>query len=107
MDLSKFKDSIGKNLFAVTGWVALFSYIYCETIPVSIYGLGMYSFILYVGLFVFLIFLSLVIYTIETIYGKRIKNEFILKNKFYNVFWILGVFLSVLFLFSPLIILFL
>jgi uncharacterized BrkB/YihY/UPF0761 family membrane protein len=101
MDLIKFKDSIGKNLFAFVGWIGVLGFIllglWFKSSPNEAFGF-IAGFCLMAVLA--LLGLSYIVYAIELIWGKKISNKFILENKFYNIFWILGVSFSILFLLS-------
>ena len=103
MDLTKFKDSIGKNLFALSGWIGLLIPILFFLIDPLKNGVdGNVMGIIIIPTYIFgilgLFGISLIVYVIELIFGYKIKNKFFLKNKVYNLCWLLGILFSFLFI---------
>lgn len=96
MDLTKFKDSIGKQLFAISGWFGLLMLFCWYSFYKPDYAHA-YSIFLYLAVAYIFIFLSVIIYVVELIIGHKIKNTFLLENRIYNVFFIVGAIISVLF----------
>ena len=97
MKFFNLKNKIGMNLIGISGFV--FGAYYCwvvlsgNTDENSVFGL----FLLLLAVIVeIIICISIVIYCIEYALNHKIQNKFILENKIYNVFWLIGMFVSIL-----------
>lgn len=92
MKFANLKNKIGINLIVLLGWVAL----YYGFIAPHFWGDGS-SFILvfFIPLLLIAIGICFCIYLIELLSGYKIKNKFILENKVYNIFFIIGLLVSV------------
>ena len=100
MKLTRFKNSIGKQLFSFFGWVGFFAFWYIFNIIGNFEGSGgdaagfilAWSFIIIFGFISF----SLIVVILELTFEHKIENKFLLENKIYNIFWILGALFSTL-----------
>ena len=87
--LEKFKKKIGLNLFALLGYfpIVFLTYDYIHSHFHYLLEMGIYIYGFIQGC---LILLSLIILVIEQLCKHEIKNKYILENKIYNIFWLIG-----------------
>lgn len=89
MKITQLKIKLGMNIIAIIGWIALMLFFYMVLVNFPAIGIGIYTFCE-----IILIGISLLICIVEQIFKHEIKNPFILNNKIYNVFFIIGLSLS-------------
>lgn len=91
MKIDLLKNKLGMNLIAILGWFSLILFIYMYVVTYPTLGICLYVLFetILVGLF-------LLVYFIEIIFKHQIKNKFILCNKLYHIFFVLGLLLSLL-----------
>ena len=97
MKFFNLKNKIGMNLIGISGLI--FGAYYCWVIlsrnsdENNPFGLFL---ILLAVIVEIIICISIVIYCIEYVINHKIQNKFILQNKIYNIFWTVGMFISIL-----------
>lgn len=93
MKFFNLKNKIGMNLIALCGWTTLyFVFIW----PLFLSEGAYFALIFVLMLIEAAIFICCIITFIEIGLAYRIQNKFILENKIYNVFWLIGMFVSIL-----------
>lgn len=104
--LANLKNKFSMNLIGISGEILLFYYFLVvfagEAHENSFYGLLLIELIFIVQI---IVLFSIILWGVEEIFDLKIKNKFILENKIYNIFWIIGMCVS-LFLTSCTIVLF-
>lgn len=97
--INSFNQYISFNLFAVCGWLYL---------PILIWVIrfradNCYPIFFYFPLIVFLLIpwfittISFLIFLFESLRIKRLTNEFCLRNKYFNIFKMIGILITILF----------
>ena len=88
MNLTKLKNKLGLNLFALIGYLPTVFILYDFFEDQFKYmWMGMFIYGLIQGC---LITISLLIWIIEILFKHEIKSDYILKNKTYNIIWLIG-----------------
>ena len=93
MKFLELKNKIGMNLSYVCGWVALY---YVFVWPYFLSDGAYFALIFVFPIIEAVILVCFVITLIEIGFEHKIQNKFILENKFYNVIWLIGMFVSFL-----------
>ena len=92
MKLIDLKNKIGMNLIAVMGWIIGFTTLVCP----NIWGDGSaIMLVLIVPIMLGFVCIFIGVYFIELLLGHIIKNKFFIENPIYNIFFILGLGISV------------
>ena len=88
--LVNLKNKFGMNLIAIIGWCIIYLYLWIQWTEYKHHGtIGMFVLFL-IEIVELLICIGLIIWIVEIVADHKIKNKFILENKIYNIFWIIG-----------------
>lgn len=100
MNLNDLKNSRSANIIAVSGWIIilypLFIKFFCSSFDGNVIGFIVCP--IYIAIYFFILIISIFVYIFETSKNLKLKNKFILENKIYNMFFILGCIFSILFI---------
>ena len=83
--IDKFKQKVAFHLFSFLGWITL--YLYYQLTKID--GGGIF-FVLFIPIFDLILLILFIVLLIEFTIGHKIKNKFILENKFYHIIWLGG-----------------
>ena len=94
MKFANLKNKIGMNLISYVGWLTIPMYFDMVS-TAKFFGAIGFLLLQKLAIIIPLITLSFITYIIEETLNHRIKNKFILENKLYNLFFIIGLLISV------------
>lgn len=100
MNLNDLKNSLSANIIAISGWVIvsypLFIKFFCSSFDGNVIGFIVSP--IYLSIYFFTLIIAILVYIFEVSKNSKLKNKFILKNKIYNIFFILGYIFSIIFI---------
>lgn len=86
------KNYYGSHILAFSGWLSFFVFIFITIFKLTSQS-NTYFFFYYLPLMPFpigLFLISMIFYCVEWLFNSKVKNLFLLKNKFYDFYFDLG-----------------